>query len=126
MLEPRLAGRLVRAGFWGVATLVFVLAVIPAPPSPPLLGWDKAQHFLAFYVLAILAAAAFPRRSLLAIGLPLSAYGAVIELAQMLPFVHRDGDFWDWVADSLAIAAALAPLLVPRVRAWLRLGQPAD
>ena len=26
--------------------------------------------------------------------------------------VHRDRDFWDWVADTLAIAAALAPMLL--------------
>ena len=26
--------------------------------------------------------------------------------------VHRDRDFWDWVADTLAIVAALAPMLL--------------
>ena len=81
-----------------------------------LFHWDKAEHFTAFYVLAILAAAAFPRRPLLAIAVSLSLLGAGIEVIQALPFVARDSDAWDWVADTLAIAAAYLPLALPRWR----------
>jgi hypothetical protein len=42
----------------------------------------------------------------------LSGFGALIEYVQGLPLVHRDRDFWDWVADTIAIAAALAPMLL--------------
>jgi VanZ family protein len=120
MAWPRIAARLTQLAFWGAAILTFVLAVAPESKTPPLIPWDKAAHFIAFYVLAILAAAGFPRRALLWLALGLSAYGALIELVQGLPMVNRDSSFWDWVADSVAIAAALLPLLLPRWRAWLR------
>jgi len=74
--------------------------------------WDKAEHFLAFYVLTGLAVAAFPRGNLFVIAVALSAFGAIIELAQGLSFVGRDRDFQDWVTDSIAIGMALAPMLL--------------
>jgi hypothetical protein len=90
----------------------FYSAVIPPRQAVQLVPWDKAEHFIAFYALTGLAAAAFPRRSLIVIALLLSGFGALIEFVQGLSFVHRDRDFWDWVADTLAILAALAPLLL--------------
>jgi hypothetical protein len=53
----------------------------------------------------------------------LSAFGALIEFVQGLPMVHRDRDFWDWVADTIAIACALAPMLLFWWRATVRSGQ---
>jgi hypothetical protein len=60
----------------------------------------------------VLAAAAFPRLHILIIAISLSAFGAFIEFVQGLSFVARDQDFWDWVADTVAIAAALGPMLL--------------
>lgn len=114
-----IAALLARLAFWGAAAVTLVLAVLPESATPPLIPWDKAAHFLAFYVLTLLAAAAFPRRPLLLLALALSAYGAAIELVQALPPVARDSSFWDWVADTVAVGAALLPLLIPRWRAWL-------
>jgi hypothetical protein len=37
--------------------------------------------------------------------------------------VHRDRDFWDWVADSLAVMAALSPVLLVQWRALARSSQ---
>lgn len=85
-----------------------------------LFHWDKAEHFTAFYVLTILAAAAFPRRPLLVIAVALSLLGAGIEVVQGLPFIARDCDIWDWVADTLAIAAVCLPLALPRWRKTAR------
>jgi len=70
-----------------------------------------------------LAGAAFPRRNLLVIAALLSAFGALIELVQGLDIVRRDRDFWDWVADTLAIAAALAPMLLVWWRGLASAGQ---
>jgi hypothetical protein len=53
----------------------------------------------------------------------LSAFGALIEIVQGLPVVHRDRDFWDWVADTLAIIAALSPMLLVWWRAQARATQ---
>lgn len=123
MMGPRIAATLAKLGFWAAAAAVLALAVMPPPDTPPLIPWDKASHFLGFYVLTLLAAAAFPRRALFWLALALSAYGALIEGIQALPAVGRDADFWDWVADTVAVAAALLPLLLPRWRAWLGLNQ---
>jgi hypothetical protein len=116
---PRVAGLVAQLAFWVAAAVTLVLAVVPETGVPPLIPWDKAAHFLAFYVLTLLAAAAFPRRPLLLLALALSAYGAAIEAIQALPLVDRDSSFWDWVADTVAVGAALLPLLVPRWRGWL-------
>ena len=96
--------------FWAALLFTFVEAVIPPKRAIPLFPWDKAEHFAAFYVLTLLAVAAFPRRTLPMLAIALSAFGASIELVQALPFVNRDCDFWDWVADTIAVGAALAPL----------------
>jgi VanZ family protein len=102
--------RLAQFAFWAALLFTFAEAVMPARKAILLFRWDKAEHFVAFYVLTILAASAFPRRSLLLIAAVLSAFGASIELVQALPFVNRDCSFWDWVADAIAIGAALAPM----------------
>ena len=102
---------LARAAF--VSALLFTGWAAFSPPGThgiEWVPWDKAQHFIAFYALTGLAVAAFPRVSLYLIAGLLCAFGALIEVVQGLPFVHRDQDVWDWVADSIAIGCALAPL----------------
>ena len=47
----------------------------------------------------------------------------VIGIVQGLAIVHRDRDFWDWVADTLAIIAALSPMLLVWWRAQARATQ---
>jgi hypothetical protein len=110
----------VQTVFWAVVVFTLVEATIPPGEALHLLPWDKAVHFSAFYVLTFLAAAAFPVRSLWRIGTALSVFGALIELVQETALVHRDSDFWDWVADTVAILAALAPTALVQWRAWLR------
>jgi len=104
--------RLAQVAFFAAILFTFYSAVIPPTQAIRLVPWDKAEHFIAFYVLTGLAAAAFPGRSLWLIAASLSAFGAVIEVVQGTPIVHRDMDFWDWVADTLAVGAALAPMLL--------------
>lgn len=106
----------VRALFWLVALATVLAAEMPESRAPHLLPWDKAEHFVAFYVLTTLATAAYPRVSLVMLALGLSLFGAVIELAQALPFIHRDCDIWDWVADAIAVGAALLPMFLDRWR----------
>lgn len=103
---------LAKVAFFAALSFTFYSAVIPPQHALQLVPWDKAEHFIAFYALTGLAAAAFPRRHLLVIALALSGFGALIEIVQGLPIVHRDKDIWDWVADTLAIGAALAPMLL--------------
>ncbi len=118
VLRISLLTRLAKLAFFAALLFTFYSAVIPPQHALQLVPWDKAEHFIAFYGLTGLAAAAFPKRHIIAIAVLLSGFGALIEIVQGLPMVHRDKDFWDWVADTLAITAALSPmLLVPWRRA---------
>jgi hypothetical protein len=92
--------------FWAAALFALVMALLPHPPQIGQAS-DKVQHILAFAVLAGLAALAWPRRLLL-IGLGLFAFGGLIELLQMIPGLHRDGQAGDWIADAAATMTVLA------------------
>lgn len=112
--------RAAQVSFWGGLAFAFYEAVVPASQTLPLFPWDKAEHFVAFYVLTGLAVAAYPRRSVFLIGGLLSAFGALIEFVQAIPSLHRDADFHDWIADSIAICAALSPMLLVWWRSQFR------
>ncbi len=112
MPNPAILVRLARGAFFAALLFTFYSAVIPPTHALQLVPWDKAEHFIAFYALTGLAAAAFPHANLFLIAALLSAFGALIEIVQGTPLVHRDMDFWDWVADTLAVMAALAPMLL--------------
>ena len=73
------------------------------------MGWDKANHALAFATLAVVAELAFwpahARRRRISIGLV--AFGGFIELVQaQIP--ARSGDWADVAADATGIAIGLA------------------
>jgi hypothetical protein len=121
VLNIPLLHRLAQLAFFAALIFTFYSAVIPPAHALRLVPWDKAEHFIAFYALTGLAVAAFPRRHLLLIAALLSGFGALIEMVQGLPMVHRDRDFWDWVADTLAVIAALSPMLLVWWRAQFRL-----
>ena len=98
-----------------VAALAFALFMALTPHPPGVAGVnDKAQHSLAFVVLSVLAAGAWPNASLLRIGERLSFFGALIEVVQSIPALHRDCDIMDWITDTVAIAITL--LIVRTVR----------
>jgi hypothetical protein len=115
--------RLAQVAFFAALIFTFYSAVIPPRQALQLVPWDKAEHFLAFYALTGLAVAGFPRRNLFVIAALLSAFGAFIEFVQGLSIVHRDRDFWDWVADTVAISMALAPMILVWWRRVVRSGQ---
>lgn len=123
VIRVSLLVRLAQGAFFAALLFTFYSAVIPPAKAVQLAPWDKAEHFIAFYVLTGLAVAAFPRRGIPAIALLLSAFGALIEFVQGLSIVHRDRDFWDWVADTAAIAMALAPMLLVWWRRLIASGQ---
>lgn len=123
VLRISLLIRLAQAAFSAALVFTFYSAVIPPQHAVQLVPWDKAEHFIAFYCLTGLAVAAFPWGRLWVIAVLLSAFGALIEFVQGLPIVHRDRDFWDWVADSIAIVAALSPMLLVWWRGQVNSGQ---
>jgi hypothetical protein len=113
---------LARIAFFSALAFTFYSAVIPPQHALQLVPWDKAEHFIAFYGLTGLAVAAFPKQNLFWIAGLLSGFGAFIEFVQGLPVVHRDRDFWDWMADTVAIAAALSPMILVWWRREARAG----
>jgi hypothetical protein len=99
--------RWLRIAFWAAAAFAFVMAVDPHPPQIPGEPGDKIQHMFAFATLAAMAAAAWPERRYAAIGLGLSYFGAIIEIVQAIPVLHRDCDIMDWAADTAALSLVL-------------------
>jgi hypothetical protein len=91
--------------------LIFTLymALSPNPMATPIDRFgDKFEHMTAFGTLAVMARLAFARMPALRILERLSFFGALIEVFQAIPALHRDCDWHDWVADTLALAIALA------------------
>lgn len=98
---------------WAMVATVIWLSLTPHPPEPPgFLGWDKAQHTLAYAALMFWFRMAFAKRwrwpvFMLALGLGL-------EVLQGLGGV-RTADWRDMVSNSLGVVVGLGV-------AWTRLG----
>jgi hypothetical protein len=104
--------RLAQFTFWAALIFTFVCAVLPSQHVIHLFKWDKAEHFLAFYVLTGLAVAAFPHGSLIHYSPPRFPPSAPSSSwSRGFSFVGRDRDFQDWVTDTIAIGMAMAPML---------------
>jgi hypothetical protein len=74
------------------------------------------EHFVAFYLLTILAAAAFARAPLLQICFSLALMAVILASVRLLIPRHQVSDAEDLAADIAGIAAATAPMLVGRFR----------
>lgn len=104
-----------QGAFWVAAAGAVVMAVLPMPPRVPLDRYgDKVEHMIAFATLAFLAVLAFPRMPRLRIVERLSFLGALIELVQSIPRLHRDCDIRDWVADTIAVIVVVAVMNLVR------------
>jgi VanZ family protein len=99
--------RVAQLAFWAAAVFAFAMAVLPHPPAVPGEPNDKVQHIAAFATLAVLGSFAFPRATLVRMLVSLSLFGALIEVVQAIPVLHRDSDILDWVADTAAVIVVL-------------------
>ena len=106
-----------RLAFWTALAFAVVMALLPHPPHIPGDPPDKIQHMCAFAVLSALGAIAYPKAGLARLGAALSALGAAIEFAQMIPALHRDAQLGDWVADTGAILVVLGLVFLLKRRA---------
>lgn len=116
LVKPEYLARIVPTLFWLALAFTMVMALLPKPPALPVEVGDKVQHMLAFAALSLLAFLAFPRRRLIELFAAMAALGALIELLQMVPALHRDAQFMDWVADC---GASLVVLLLCQGGRWL-------
>lgn len=101
---------LAKAAFCLALAFAVVMACLPQPPALPADVGDKVLHMIAFATLALLARLGWPDASNWTILLSLSAFGALIEVVQLIPSLHREGDVRDWIADTVAAAAVLLAL----------------
>ena len=108
--------RLLLLAFWSAAAFALVMASLPRPPQLPTEPSDKIQHIIAFATLAALGAAAYPRASLVRLLIGLAAFGALIEIIQLIPALQRDAQLTDIIADVAAAAAILALVRLIRRR----------
>jgi hypothetical protein len=106
----------VRSLFWAVAAFAFVMAVLPHPPRLPGDPNDKLQHIAAFATLALLGSWAYSATRPLKLLAGLSLFGALIEVVQAIPMLHRDSDVLDWTADTIAVAVVLLVIRAVRRR----------
>lgn len=91
------------------AVAVAALSFVPPPPDAPEIGWDKANHFAAFAVIAALASLALraPQRRDAVAAAGTLAYGVFIEAVQsQIP--RRSAEVLDVVADAIGIAVGIA------------------
>jgi VanZ family protein len=104
-----------RYGVYALAVaIVLYMTLAPSKDVPGSnLVWDKAAHAITWAILAGAGYMLAPKR-LRTITIFAVLFGAAIEVAQAtLPF-GRDGDIFDWLADSLGVATALMVYLVMR------------
>jgi VanZ family protein len=117
---------------WLAASTLLVLLVVVASlapsgtvPMPPVSGFDKVEHFVAYAVLAAWFAGLYPRGSYPWIALGLATLGFVIEVLQQYMGLGREGDPRDMLADLAGIAVGLwlggaaADDWALRVESWL-------
>ena len=116
-LRARKTNRLVFVVFVAAAAFALYRALAAGDDGFSFIPWDKAKHFIVFYVLSVLASLALPQSRLHRIGLVLLAFGGAIELLQALPIIHRDASWFDLLADACGISAAFGPMLVSK---WWR------
>jgi VanZ family protein len=122
LTNPRLV-RLAKLAFWLALAGAFVMAVLPKPPETPIDRFgDKFAHIAAFATLATLALLAYGRAARWRIVERLSFFGALIEVVQSLPMLHRSCDLRDWIADTLMVLVVviLLSLVMPRGEAAAR------
>ena len=93
--------------FWLAVIFAYVAAILPAKEAPHVSTWDKLNHMAAFFTITFLGRVAYPRVKALPLFGLIAGFGALIEVSQAIPFIHRDAEWADWIADIVATVAGL-------------------
>jgi VanZ family protein len=101
-----LASRYLTAAFVLCLTAILYLSLAPSEATPAAnLGWDKARHALAYFVLTGLGLFTFGPRLFLLGGVVL--LGAGVEIAQAAMNLGRQGDLVELAANLTGEGVAL-------------------
>lgn len=112
MRGPR---RMAAVACWLAVGTAYVAAILPQRDAPHLGASDKVDHMAAFLAISVLARIGYRRVPVGLMLIVIAAFGGLIELTQALPFIHRDAEWGDWIADVAATAIGLTaawPLLI--------------
>jgi len=105
-----------RLGLYGLAVAVLLyLCLAPTRDLPKVTLWDKAEHAIAWFVLATVGFVLFPARVGRVVVFAV-ALGGIVELLQGALPTGRDMDWKDWVADSAGVTVALAGWMLAQRR----------
>lgn len=96
--DKRIARIVLAAALIAITTL----SLMPSQSVPMGSGWDKLDHWGAFFSLSFLACHAYPQRPFWQIALALLGYGIGIEIGQYFT-PDRYAEALDVVADSIGI-----------------------
>ncbi|MFT3930526.1 MAG: VanZ family protein [Spongiibacteraceae bacterium] len=102
MLLSWLDKRIARIGLAIALIAITTLSLMPSQSVPAGSGWDKFDHWAAFFTLSLLGCNAYPQRPFWQITLALLGYGIGIEIAQYFT-PDRYSEALDVVADSIGI-----------------------
>jgi VanZ family protein len=98
--------RIGRWCFWPAVAVVVWGELTPHPPREAAVIWDKAEHFTAYFGLALLATLAWGlKRSLIWVYLSIALLGGALEILQF--YTGRDGDWHDELANGLGAFAGM-------------------
>ena len=80
-------------------------------------------HFAGFYLLAFASGAAAKRIPLLTLGCFIAAFAVLLELIRAAIWLPLRTSYLDWGGDMAGISAALAPMLLQKIRVSFDGGQ---
>lgn len=99
---------------WAMVATVVVLSLVPQlPKAPSLLGWDKAQHFLAYAVLTFWFCLSYSRHWRWPAFF--IALGSVLELLQGFTGI-RTTDPFDILANGIGVFIGLSLTFTPLIK----------
>jgi len=99
----------------GIVAVTFA-SLAPASLVPHVFYSYHVEHFVAFYVLAFVAAAGLLRQRLAALCFALIAFAVVLEVVRMLMPAHQLSSAEDLVCDVAGVLAAYAPIMIGQFR----------
>ena len=101
-----------QATAWLLLTAVVVMSLIPGPPSPPVLTWDKSQHGFSWGLLSWWFLQAWEGRRPVGWCLFLLAVAALVELLQGATG-YRSSEWLDMLANTVGLVIGLTLWFTP-------------
>jgi hypothetical protein len=104
-----------RVALIGCVAALLYATVAPGSAVPQFLYSNNLEHFAAFYVAALTASAAFPRRRLRMLALAFGLLALALEGGRLIARPNTDV-IEMWCADFGGVMAAYMPMAVERFR----------